>query len=219
VEVFSPEAVKKIKNRNNQMELINYYGNSEYYLNYSAGEFDKYFKNNQLGFFKAKIVLLGYFATISDSSTGRTEDMFFSPMNQRPKGRSFPDIYGVVIHANILSMIINQDDYITMFPVWVSFLLGACISFLTNALLLYIFKRYKHPYHIWFFISQILLIILVVYLFIKIYDWFQVKMALLPIVLAIVLSVELFDLYKIVAKYFNKKYHYQTIFSGRQANS
>jgi len=211
--IFSPEAVQKIRKRHNPTEPINYYGNSEYYLNYSKDEFDKYFRSNQLAFFKGKIVLLGYFTGIEDSSKERTEDIFFSPMNQKPKGKSFPDIYGVVIHANILSMIINQRDYINMLPVWASFLLGICISFLANLLLLRLYKRYRHPYHIWFFVSQLLSIILVIYLFIKIYDWFHLKIALLPVVLAIVLSVELFDLYKMVAKYFNTKYHYQTIFS------
>jgi len=214
-EKFIPGITRKLKERHNQSETINYYGNTEYYLNYTADEFDKYFRNNQLGFFKGKIILLGYFSGSADSSKGRIEDMFFSPMNQRPSGKSYPDIYGVVIHANILSMVIKQHDYIKVFPIWASFLFAVITSFLVNLMVLYLYKRFHHPYHVWFFFMEILAVICLVYFFIKIYDWFNVKVALLPMLLAIVLTAELFDLYKMAAKYLNRRYYYQTMFSGR----
>lgn len=211
--IFSPGALNKIRKRNNGMEPINYYGNSEYYLNYTCDEFDKNFEAHQLANLKGKIVLLGYFANRDDTNS-KPEDMFFSPLRTKTEEKNHRDIYGVVIHANIVSMILDGNDYITVLPVWLSFLIGAIVSVLMNCLTLYLYKRYKEPYHLWFFLIELLAIIAVVFLFIQFYHWFNFKTSLLPIVLFMVLSIEFFDLYKILAKYLNKHFGYKTIFDG-----
>ena len=212
-EIFSPAALNKIRKRNNDLEPINYYGNSEYYLNYTGDEFEKNFEGQQLGNLKGKIVLLGYFANKGDNNA-KAEDMFFSPLNTNPKLRNFRDIYGVIIHANIISMILSEHDYITVLPRWASYFIGAILSILMNCLILYVYKKYKEPYHILFFVIELLVTISVVFLFIELYKWFNFKTPLLPIVLFIVLSIQMFDLYKMVARYFDKQFKYKTIFSG-----
>jgi CHASE2 domain-containing sensor protein len=50
-------------------------------------------------------------------------------------------MYGVVIHANIISMILNKD-YINSFPAWVEILLAFIICFF-NVLLINFIKRQK----------------------------------------------------------------------------
>jgi len=195
------------------MEPVNYYGSSEYYLNYTEDEFEKNFQDHQLGNVKGKIVLLGYFANKGDNNA-KAEDMFFSPLNTKTKKKNLRDIYGVIIHANIISMILNEHDYITVLPRWACYLIGAILSILMNWLILYFHNRYKEPYHILFFFIELLATISVVFLFIGFYKWFNLKTPLLPIILFIVLSIQMFDLYKILARYLNKHLEYKTIFSG-----
>jgi len=212
-EIFSPASVNKIRKRSNSMEPVNYYGSSEYYLNYTEDEFEKNFQDHQLGNVKGKIVLLGYFANKGDNNA-KAEDMFFSPLNTKTKKKNLRDIYGVIIHANIISMILNEHDYITVLPRWACYLIGAILSILMNWLILYFHNRYKEPYHILFFFIELLATISVVFLFIGFYKWFNLKTPLLPIILFIVLSIQMFDLYKILARYLNKHLEYKTIFSG-----
>ncbi|NJM93588.1 MAG: CHASE2 domain-containing protein [Cytophagales bacterium] len=42
------------------------------------------------------------------------EDKFYTPLNKTYAGKANPDMYGVVIHANIVSMILNHDYVYTM---------------------------------------------------------------------------------------------------------
>ena len=66
-----------------------------------------------LSFIKDKIVLLGFMGINLNDKT--FEDIFFTPLNERYAGKSFPDMYGVVIQANIISMILNKK-YINTMP-------------------------------------------------------------------------------------------------------
>lgn len=55
-----------------------------------------------------KIVLLGYLGPQFTGSVTTLEDAFFTPLNDHYVGRSFPDMYGVVIHANVISQVLHQ---------------------------------------------------------------------------------------------------------------
>ncbi|GIV54010.1 MAG: hypothetical protein KatS3mg039_0528 [Candidatus Kapaibacterium sp.] len=55
-----------------------------------------------------KIVLLGYLGPQFTGTVTTLEDAFFTPLNDHYVGRSFPDMYGAVIHANIISQLLNH---------------------------------------------------------------------------------------------------------------
>ena len=61
---------------------------------------------------EGKIVLFGYLG--DRLGAPQWEDKFFTPLNESIAGRANPDMYGPVIHANIASMVLN-DDYIDGF--------------------------------------------------------------------------------------------------------
>lgn len=78
--------------------------------------------------FKNKIVLFGFLGKqIGD--TNSTEDRFYTTQNQFYIGRSAPDMYGVEIHATILSMLLHQD-FMKAAPSWVDMVLGLVLSYL-----------------------------------------------------------------------------------------
>ena len=96
-----------LQNRNNKQEIINYKGNLETYTNLSADELMQYQLSGQLeNVIKDKIVLLGFFS--KDTARPVMEDLHYTPLNAVVSGKSYPDMYGVVIHANILSMIFKR---------------------------------------------------------------------------------------------------------------
>ncbi|MEO8150651.1 MAG: CHASE2 domain-containing protein [Bacteroidia bacterium] len=208
-ERFAPEKFNELKRRNRKWEIINYTGNLENYTSLSKEELLYSDGSNQLrDILTGKIVLVGYF----DKQVPLImEDFHFSPLNEQVAGKSFPDMYGIVIHANILSMILS-GEYASETSEFVSYLLAGIITFLFLYSILLQHKKRKHPVHIWLLFQQFLIILLILYLFLQVFDCFHVKVPLLPIMIALALCVELLDIYKMIAVRLHKKYMYKTIF-------
>ena len=211
---FSPAKLEKLKERKRETEIINYQGNIENYNSLTAAQLIYYDSTGQLSsLLSDKIVLIGYFVK---NPPLVLEDLHFSPLNEQMAGKSFPDMYGVVIHANILSMIIS-GCYAKEASVFISYLLaGLIITFF----LYYIISKHKqgrHPSHGKFLLVQFLLIVIILYVFLMVFNWFLIKIPLLPIMIALVLCLELFGLYKIIALWLHKKFNYITVFSHKHA--
>ncbi|MBA4145391.1 MAG: hypothetical protein C0523_06495, partial [Cytophaga sp.] len=85
--------------------------------------------------FKDKIVLLGYLGDyIGDPAW---EDKFFTPLNKKVAGRANPDMFGLVLHANAVTMILNED-YINELPEWGKYGIAFLVCLLTVALFIWI---------------------------------------------------------------------------------
>ena len=54
-------------------------------------------------------------------------------MNERPAGRTYPDMYGIVVHANVISMILRRD-YIHDAPSWLNILISILVAYFNVAL-------------------------------------------------------------------------------------
>ncbi|RZK50997.1 MAG: CHASE2 domain-containing protein [Pedobacter sp.] len=91
--------------------------------------------------FANKIVLLGYVAI----GVNDVEDKHFTPMNEKYTGRALPDMNGVFIHANIISMV-QDHDYIHRMPAWLMW----SIAFLLCWLHMSLFIKDYLDNHIWF---------------------------------------------------------------------
>lgn len=131
--LYNPQSLAKLIDRGNRMEKINFRGN--YNKFYYIDAIESLDPNADFSFIKDKIVLIGYMGP--DFNTKTLEDVFFTPLNERYAGKSFPDMYGIVIHANIISMILS-GKYINNMPNWLSLLLAVIIGFLNVKMLLFI---------------------------------------------------------------------------------
>jgi len=112
-EIYSPEKAREFLKRENENEVINYRGNiwsatGEFANVFPSLDVEDVFKENfEPEMIRDKIVLLGY--TGSSFGDSSWEDRFYTPLNMNYAGKTNPDMFGVVIHANILSMILNED--------------------------------------------------------------------------------------------------------------
>lgn len=59
------------------------------------------------GSLRGKIVLLGFCGEHPGAFS--MNDRYYTPLNEKYSGRSLPDMHGVVVHANIVSMLIDRD--------------------------------------------------------------------------------------------------------------
>jgi len=115
-EVYNPEAVTNFRQRQRAVEFINYGGNiiransknSEFTNKFMVMDWMDIFEGNFVPeVFENKIVILGYLG--QDLHDTSWEDKLYTPLNAEYAGRTNPDMYGVVVHANILSMILNGN--------------------------------------------------------------------------------------------------------------
>jgi CHASE2 domain-containing sensor protein len=105
-EKFNSHKVKKLFNRNNANETIYYRANFEKFFYIDGLDLIKGESNINL---KNKIVLIGKAEHHGESFI--LDNLYFTPLNPEYAGRTFPDMYGIVVHANIISMILNENYY------------------------------------------------------------------------------------------------------------
>ncbi len=85
--------------------------------------------------FKDNIVLMGFLGDyIGDPSW---DDKFFTPLNKVVGGRANPDMFGLVVHANIVSMIL-EEDYINTIGEGTRYLIAFLVCLFTVALFILI---------------------------------------------------------------------------------
>ncbi|MBK8090136.1 MAG: CHASE2 domain-containing protein [Chitinophagaceae bacterium] len=128
IKKYDSALYQQLLKRKNKKTEIHYTGNLSNFSYYDFDEVtDPDFNASAL---QNKIVLLGYLGMPKVNAGNRQdEDKFFTPLNSRLSGRSHPDMYGCVIHANILRMILD-NDYIKVVPPWRVFLVSFILLWL-----------------------------------------------------------------------------------------
>jgi len=184
IKQYNPEVIEILIKRGYNREIINYSGTLQSFPYINETEIIS--QVTGLEVIKDKIVLLGYF------NTGRSfsfEDKYFTPFNEELSGRSWPDMYGIVIHANILSMII-RGDYIYQPPVFLERIITFIISYLFLLFFIYLLK-WKELWYIPFsLLIQLVSSIVILYIIFNIYSFANLKFTSTLLIVLIILSVE-----------------------------
>ncbi len=201
LEKFDPALFQKLKKRHNKIELINYSGNTEHYRVITKEELRSDSAKALEKNIRGKIVLLGIFFT---EAPLLMDDIHFTPLNRKVTGKSLPDMYGVVIHANVLSMLIS-GKYIKMKSEKFAYGLAFLIVFFISWYQWRLHKRKIHLAHWKLILFQLFSIVVLVYIFFLLFSYFHVKVELLPAIIAIVLSVEVFGPYRRMTEWLIKK--------------
>ena len=148
---LDPEAAERFLERGNDVETVNYRGNV---LDYGATKFgtkffaldvqDVFEENFTPDLIEDKIVIFCFLGKyLGDRES--FEDKFYTPLNEKYIGRAFPDMYGGVIHANIVSMILNED-YINALDDNIEIILAIILCFLNVALFSLIYRKLPRWY-------------------------------------------------------------------------
>ena len=128
-----------------------------------------------------------------------TEDIFYTPLNKKYAGKTIPDMYGIIIHANIISMIISRD-YIDPLPGWINILMAILICYMVVAIV----KNIKLKYSDLFDVITILIIftssIILLFLSLEIFLKLQLKISLTITLISLVLVPDTIDFYENISK-------------------
>ncbi len=137
-------------NRDIEEEIINFRGNIEvmqlrvhslksdetsatnFATMFSVIDYEDVFtENHDPALFKDKIVMIGFLGKYLGAPSW--EDKFFTPLNKKIGGRANPDMFGLVVHANIVAMIMN-GDFVNELAEWQKYLIAFFVCLLTVAL-------------------------------------------------------------------------------------
>lgn len=201
-------AFEKLRQRKKEYEVIHYTRKLEQYMLIEGN--DVLDENIAPELLQDKIVLMGYI----NPDPFNVEDKHFTPLNKQFAGKSTPDMNGIVIHANIISMILD-GKYIRDIPGWLFWIITILIAWLHVAL----FMRYYIEEHIWFHLvaklAQIFFAILSVYIGIMFFDWFSVKIDTKISLIVIILAIDIIYFYEALAVWLHTKFGFQTNFHSK----
>jgi len=160
------------------------------------------------GRIRGKIVLLAYSKPFNAFDI---EDKKFTPMNPKFYGKSWPDMNGIFVHANILSMVM-EDKFVKKVPLWGNILLAVVVCWLHMSF----FIHYYLESHIWFHLAAKLAQVLSAFLFLwlghEIYARYHVKVDMKLTLITIALAVDVIYFYEAWAVWMHKKFGYRTVF-------
>ena len=179
VELYDERKARNFLSRNEEYEIINFrgnvmgYGQTNFGGRYAALDvYDVFQRKLEPEFIKGKIVLFGYLG--DDFNDPSWEDKFFTPLNIKYAGKSNPDMFGLVVHANIISMIINED-YIGKQSQLSSIITALTICFATVIFFTWIYKRLPQWYDGLTKAIQVFIMLLLLTANIFIFHWFDYK--------------------------------------------
>lgn len=202
---------REFLSRRNEEELINYRGNIEmqdvriksirnkdlsttkYPVMFYALDVNQVFNGEFLpAMIEDKIVIFGFLgAYFGDPSWS---DRWFTPLNKKVAGRANPDMFGLVVHANILSMILN-GDVINELTGWQKYLIAFIFCYFNIALFFYMNAKYP----VWFdsvsLVIQLLQIVLLMGFTIWVFAAYTFKLDLTLTLITIALAGPCFAFY------------------------
>lgn len=201
-ELIAPEKVERFLARDNEVEYIHYRGNFQKFIvvdwPHLFDMFDAAMSGDQeaehalQSIFRGKAVLMGFMGSTLDEVSPL--DKFYTPMNANYIGRAERDMYGVVVHANILSMILHED-YVEEMPEWMEYAISLGILLLAIMFFCYL----HHISDFWYdgisLLTQAVLILFLLYLIILIFDHYTMKVDLGLAFLGVILSANLVEIY------------------------
>lgn len=199
--LYDSALYKQFIGRNNQTEDIYFKGNIPNADTTKSAKYtildvqDVLSENFTPDVLKGKIVLMGYMGG-EYTSTHWDTDKFYTPLNPKQVGRSWPDMYGVVIHANILSMILD-NNYINVMPEWGSMLIAFIMCYFNVAIFVIILKRKRLApwYGAISKIIQLIEAVLLTFLTIELFTVFHFKIDMTLAIVAVLLSGDLAEIF------------------------
>ncbi len=209
IKLYDTTAYNKIKRKADSKVIVNYTRNvterKKQYL-VIEGE-DLLMDNIDSSAIEGRIALLAYV----NLSPNDIEDKKFTPMNEKFAGKSHPDMNGIFVHANIISMVLEKN-YVKKLPSWVNWLISVLVCWLFMSF----FIRYYLESHIWFHlvakIIQVASAILFVWIGIHLFDRYRLKVDLKMSLLVIIMAVDVIYFYEAWAVWMHKKFNYKTVF-------
>ncbi len=207
--------------RNKEEELINFRGNievlqlklqslknaeigsTEFGTMFYTVDVDDILNGNVLGdLFKDRIVMMGYLGDYLGDPAW--EDKFFTPMNKVLAGRANPDMFGLVVHANAVAMILNED-YVDEISDGAKYTVAFIVCLLTVALFIWIDANLPMWFDAFSVLIQLAEILAISLFVIYAFNWWSLKLDLTLALAVSALVGPSYDIFKSVQNEINRR--------------
>jgi CHASE2 domain-containing sensor protein len=218
---YDPSKVEKLLKRDKYEEIVNFRGNFEIQelrvqdenkMDVESSGFTGMFAALDINqvmneefdstFLKDKIVIMGYLGDYFGDPSW--DDKFFTPLNKKVAGRANPDMFGPVVHANIVAMILNED-YVEELPETLLY----AIAFISCLLIVALFVFIDDKLPTWFdalsVIIQVVLILLTSGLVVYAFAAWSVKLDLSLTLVTTAFAGPSYDIFKSIQNTLKRK--------------
>ena len=196
---------QRFLDRNNDIEVINYKGNV---VDYGATKFgttyfaldipDVMYGNFTPDLIEGKCVMFCFLGEyLGDRAT--SEDKYFTPLNVKYVGKAHADMFGGVVHANAISMIL-EENYIDKMGEFTTYFLAFILLYLNIVVFTYIYKRLPRWYDGLTKLLQVIQALLLFVLVLLVFDWYNYHMEINIAIVLILVSGDLLEIYFGVVK-------------------
>ncbi len=162
---------------------------------------------------KGKVVIFGYLG--DDFFDTSWDDKFFTPLNKKYAGKANPDMYGPVIHANIVSMVLNED-YVDELGENRAIILGVIICFFNVVLFSWVYRRLPRWYDGITKLIQVFELMILTFLMVMFFYWFNFKLNLTYTLAAVALAGDSLEVYYGVIKNLFRRESRRQLFTIQQ---
>jgi CHASE2 domain-containing sensor protein len=195
-----------LEKRLQKPQVINYQGGHDAFMTLTLKE---YLKLENKGLIKGKVVILGYLGTPTGNPYD-VEDKHFTPLNKVTAGKSVPDMYGMAIHANILSMLLNDTFMNELSRGWLLGLTFLC-SFLASMYFIWLDQKLKISYRTVRKGILFVFTVLMVWFTIVLFKW-GIVLRSAPIIAVTLFSSGFIKYYKHLVRFVNTKWNFPSYY-------
>ncbi len=198
VQKFKPEAAHKLFERNRPVEYIHFVANKSDFVRYEQDRLIDSMSTEELrSVVENKVILVGYVA--EDIWANPLTDRHYTPLNKNYVGKSIPDMYGVVIHANVINMVL-KSQYIKTVPKWFANLLSVIFCYLNVLIIHWIYFNFHEAFHGITRALQIIEFILLFFIIALLFYHFRLKLEFRLGILALLLAYDIIMIYESLIK-------------------
>jgi CHASE2 domain-containing sensor protein len=212
---------QKFLARDNFSEIINYRGNVYDFFHqtnypqvfYTLDVQDVLTENFVPGMIKDKVVIFGFLGGVLGDPSWN--DKFYTPLNLKMAGKANPDMFGVVVHANIVSMIMNED-YVNRMHAWAEVAMAILLCLLNVALFSLIHDKLPDWYDGITKLLQVLELLLLPILMVTVFHLYSFKLEITIALAAIALVGDSYEIYIGVIKNLINRLKNRALFTKKQ---
>ena len=183
---------------------INYFGGQDSFLSFDIEEL---LELESIPAMQNTIVLFGYLGTPTGNKFD-IEDKHFTPLNEKFAGRSTPDMFGVLVHANIIKML-SGNNFVKKIPKTLIYIFAIVSCFFTIMFGMRLYKRSSLAYDILIKFIQLIISIVLLYLALLLLK-INIYVFITPILVLTLFGLEMIDFYVYLINYLKRRFKWDS---------
>ncbi len=194
LQVYAPEKAEKLLQRKRPVEHIHFTRHRTDYIHHTQENLLHNLSLEEVrSIVQDKIVLVGYIPM--EGAGDPLKDRHYTPLNQSYGNKAIPDMYGLAIHANVLTMVLN-GHYIRELPKWLNWIILVVFCYLNVLLIHWVYDDFNEVFHGITRGLQIVEFILLFFLISLLFYKFRLKLDFGIGILALLLAYDIIMIYE-----------------------